>query len=186
MLRPLAHLIVWLTGWRTVGNPVPGPKGVVACAYHTSNWDAFFCLVFNVALNKRVSWLGKQSLFWWPMGPFLRLLGGIAIRRDASRDFVSRIVEEFKQRDYLVLAIAPEGTRKKINKWKTGFYFIARNAGVPLQLMAFDYKNKALVFSEPMSFSASVEKDLNQIREFFRPFQPKYPDRADPDFLVDV
>jgi 1-acyl-sn-glycerol-3-phosphate acyltransferase len=186
MMLAMANFCIWITGWKVVGNPVPGPKGVVACAYHTSNWDAFYCLVFNVALKKRVSWLGKESLFWWPLGPLLKLLGGVAIRRDGNRDFVSRIVEEFKRRDYLVLAIAPEGTRKKISKWKTGFYFIARNAGVPLQLLAFDYENKALVFSDPMTFTANPLEDLNYIREFFRPFKPKYPDRADPDFLVDL
>ncbi len=184
MLRAFAQLCIWLCGWKAVGNPERFSRCVMVVAYHTSNWDAFPAIAFNIALNAKVSWVGKESIFWWPLGTFLRSVGGIAIQRNASGDFVSQMVDEFKAKDYFVLAIAPEGTRKLTHRWKTGFYYIALNAGVPVQVAALDYKNKAFMFSPLMNLSGDIKKDMIQIREYLRPIEPKNPSLADKDFEV--
>lgn len=185
MFRAFARFCVWIFGWKAVGNPIPQSKGVLVVGYHTSNWDACPALAFNVVLNAKVSWVGKASIFWWPLGPFLRFLGGIPLKRNSSEDFVSQMVKQFKVRDYFVLAMAPEGTRKKAHRWRTGFYYIALNAGVPVQVAAFDYKNKAFVFSPLFNLTGNLKQDMIPIREFLRPFEPKHPHLADRDFAVE-
>ena len=117
MLRKLAQFCIWITGWKAVGHPVPVPKIVLIVAYHTSNWDGVTTLAFNIALKAKVSWVGKASIFWWPLGSFLRSVGGIPLRRNSSEEFVNQMVEQFKIRDYFALGMAPEGTRKRAHRW---------------------------------------------------------------------
>jgi 1-acyl-sn-glycerol-3-phosphate acyltransferase len=185
VLNRLAKLIIYLAGWKIAGNPVAAKKCVIVVAFHTSNWDALPCLGFNLALDKGVFWVGKHSLFFWPLGKFLRRIGGIPIRRDIKDDFVSQIVREFQGRDRFALAIAPEGTRKRISRWKTGFYYIALKAGVPMQPAALDYRNKTMVFGPLIQPTGEIGKDVVQLREFFRPFEPRRPEKADKDFRVE-
>ncbi len=182
MLRKFAKFVLWMAGWKAVGEPVLQPKGVLVIAYHTSNWDALPCFGFNVTLNANVTWVGKKSIFWWPLGAFLRSIGGIPVTRNANEDFVSQMVNQFRSRDHFVLAMAPEGTRKRTHNWKTGFYHIARTAGVPVQIAALDYKNKAFVFSPLIHLTGDEKQDINHIREFLRPIEPKNPHLADRDF----
>jgi len=184
MIRYLAKFCIWITGWKTAGTPVPISKSVMVIAYHTSNWDAAVCIAFNLALRTRVSFVAKESVFWWPLGNFLRSVGGVAVKRGSKEDFVGRMVGEFKSRDYFVLAMTPEGTRKRTGSWKTGFYYIALGAGVPVQLAALDYKNKAFVFSPPMDLTGNLDLDVGKMREFFRPTEPRHPRLADKDFTV--
>ena len=179
-----AKYILKISGWKLVGHPNINDKCVMILAYHTSNWDAPIALLANLALKANSSWLGKHSLFWWPLGTLLRALGGIPIRRDSKEDLVSQVVEVFNHRSQFVLGLAPEGTRGKVDKWKSGFYYIALNAKVPIQPVAFDYASRSLVFGPVVYPTGAIDVDIAQIREFLRPFSPKFLESANKDFTI--
>ncbi len=187
MLTLLAKLTFKLTGWQIAGEPVdPASKCVIVVAYHTSNWDTIPCLGSNLILGTNAKWVGKHSIFWWPLGPLLRSIGGIAVRRHTSKDFVTQIVEEFDRREHFLLAIAPEGTRKRVDRWKTGFYYIALKAKVPLQPAALDYPNRKIIFGPLFYPSGDYAADMRRFGEFYRPYEPKNPLWANKDFHLDV
>jgi 1-acyl-sn-glycerol-3-phosphate acyltransferase len=126
ILRGLALLILKVCGWRREGKLPNIPKYVMIAAPHTSNWDFLFTMAVALAFRLKICWMGKHTLFRRPFGPILRLLGGIPIDRTKSRDTVSQIARVFRERAKMVMLISPEGTRKKVKVWKTGFYHIAR------------------------------------------------------------
>ena len=185
MFTRLAKLIFALTGWKVEGDPLQAPKSVLAVAYHTSNWDAWPAFGSNLALNAQVKWIGKSSIFWWPLGTLLRSIGGVPLKREDSKNFVAKMVEEFARHERFVLAIAPEGTRKRAARWRTGFYYIALAAKVPLIPTALDYKNKRIVFGQLFYPTGDYTADMRLLREFYRPFEPKNPQWADRDFIID-
>lgn len=180
----IAQWFLSIFGWKIVGDPAPVDKCVVVVAYHTSNWDAFPCLMTNLAVDANASWFGKHTLFWWPQGALLRAVGGIPIHRDSKEDTVTQMVAEFQRRSRLIVAMAPEGTRKRASKWKSGFYHIALKAHVPMQPAALDYKNRQIVFGPLFDATGDIPSDLRPIREFFRQFEPKCPENADKDFTI--
>ena len=132
--------------------------------------------------HRRVRWLGKHTLFFPPLGFLMRALGGIPVNRSHKQGLVGTMVDIFKQEDRLVLAIFPEGTRKKNNKWKTGFYQIAMAARVPIQTMALDYATKTVIFGKPFLVSGDLDRDFKILREAFAHTTPKYPELADKNF----
>ena len=174
-----------LMGWRMVGSFTDVRKCILIFAYHTSNWDFPISLAVKLALNAQVSWIAKDSLFWWPFGVVLKKLGGIAVNRSLSMDLVNQVVGEFQRKEYFVLGLAPEGTRQKVSRWKTGFYFIALKAKVPIQPIAFDYANRSFVFGPLLHPSGDFHQDMEELKRFFRPFEPRHPEMADKDFATD-
>lgn len=165
-----------LGGWRFEGALPDLPKFVLIVAPHTSNWDFFVGVAAVFSLGLRISFLGKDSIFRGPMGPVMRWLGGIAVDRTVSKDRVSDSVAAFKERDRLVLGVTPEGTRKRVEKWKTGFYHVARGAGVPIVPVAFDYRRKAVIMGDPFTPTGDVEGDIAQLRRFFADVTPRRPE----------
>ncbi|NVJ98303.1 MAG: lysophospholipid acyltransferase family protein [Alphaproteobacteria bacterium] len=142
---------------------------VVIAAPHTSNWDfpVFMAAVGYLRLN--VSFLGKHSLFSGPIGWLFYWLGGIPVDRDANtaKDIVGQAVAAFDERDELVLGIAPEGTRSKVTKWKTGFYRIALGAGVPILTAYVDSRTKEIGFGEPFEPTGDMEADIAALQAFY-------------------
>src|SRR6185503_1076937 len=126
--RALGRWVLAAMGWRVEGDIPNIPKLVIIAAPHTSNWDFVVGIAAKSALGLRVTFLGKDSLFRFPLGVLMRAWGGIPVDRGESHDVVSDIVAEFARRDRLVLALAPEGTRKRVDRWRTGFYHIAHGA----------------------------------------------------------
>lgn len=126
-------------GWRFEGAFPNHERFVVIVAPHTSNWDFLVLLAAKWALMLDVRWMGKDALFKPPLGWFMRAIGGMAIERDATNNVVDRSVRAFGERRQLVLVLAPEGTRKRVEHWKTGFWHIAHGAGVPIVCVALDY-----------------------------------------------
>lgn len=126
-------------GWRFEGRFPDVPKMVVIAAPHTSNWDFIALLAAKWALGLDVRWLGKDSLFVPPLGWFMRAIGGVPVNRALRGNMVSASVEEFRRRDRFVLVLAPEGTRRRVREWKTGFWFVAREAHVPIACVALDW-----------------------------------------------
>lgn len=165
--RTVARILWSLTGWRFGGEVPDVSKAVVIVAPHTSNWDFLIGVTAMFALGIRVSFLGKHTLFRGPMGPMMRWLGGVAVDRSSSSGVVQQIVDAFQQHDSLFLTLTPEGTRGKVERWKTGFYHMARQAGVPIVPVVFDYGRRWITFAEPVSPSGDLERELPAIKKLF-------------------
>jgi 1-acyl-sn-glycerol-3-phosphate acyltransferase len=174
MLQSLARKILSVAGWKTVGEVPPVDKAVFIAAFHTSNWDGFWLIVYKFALNIDITFLAKHTLFWWPLGAFLRKFGAIAIDRGHTHSTVQQLVDEFRRRDHLFLALAPEGTRRWQPYWKSGFYQIARKAGVPIVLAYIDYRKKEMGIGITID-PTDLAKDLAKMREFYRSVTPRHP-----------
>ncbi len=166
-----------LGGWKIEGNlPDNINKYVIIVAHHTSNWDFIIGVAVKLIIRVRARFFAKHSLFSWPMGVMMRSLGGIPIERDKSINRVDQAVEEINNSDNFILIIAPEGTRSKVQRWKTGFYHIARGADIPVVPIAFDFQAKKVVMGEPMTMSGDMSKDFAKMHEFFLPYPGKHPE----------
>ena len=130
-------------------------------------------LFVKVGLRLDVRFIGKKEAFFWPLGPLLRRFGGIAIDRKAAQNVVARMREEFARRERFWLAIAPEGTRKRVQKWKSGFWRIAREAGVPILPVYFHYPEKVIGLGPLIWPGADLDADMARVREFYRPWMGK-------------
>lgn len=184
-LNFLERVIRWLllqwfrrSGWTIAGNLPPDPKFVIMGASHTSNWDFLVFLGAVHALDRKVHFIGKHSLFKWPLGGFMRALGGIPVDRGARQDLVSQVVAQFDAHDELILVVAPEGTRSRTANWKTGFYQIALKAGVPILAAGPDYPTRRGVFGPVIRPTGDYAEDLRPAFAFFRTITPKHPERA--------
>lgn len=163
-------------GWQVQSEtPVP-KKFVCVAAPHTSNWDLPFMLAAAYVLRLRASWVGKHTIFRFPWGWFFRRLGGIPVDRRSPQSLVTQMAAEFKRRDYLILAVAPEGTRSKVDLWKSGFYRIALQSGVPIGLGYLDYQRKSCGLGMFVTPTGNIEADMDQIRAFYQNIRGKYPD----------
>jgi 1-acyl-sn-glycerol-3-phosphate acyltransferase len=162
------------SGWRLEGELPDLPKLVLIVAPHSSWWDGILGLLFKVALGADIKFMGKRELFRGPLGALLRKLGGIPIERRVAHDVVGQMVERFQSRERLWLGIAPEGTRKAVRKWKSGFWHIARQAGVPILPGYFDYSRKVIGLGPLFRPSADMDADIAALRAFYRPFHGKY------------
>ena len=166
------------SGWKPSGKFPPDRKFVIMGASHTSNWDFLVFLGTVHALGRKVRFIGKQSLFKWRMGDFMRALGGVPVDRSSPQDLVSQIVAQFESHDDFVLVVAPEGTRSATTRWRTGFYQIALKAGVPIVCAGPDYPSKRGVIGPVIRPTGDMEADLKPAFDFFRTLTPKHPGRA--------
>ncbi len=175
-----AALLAWfrLSGWRTRGAFPPEAKFVIMGGPHTSNWDFLVFLGTVHALGRQVRFIGKHSLFRWPMGGFMRALGGVPVDRHAPQDLVSQIVAQFAAHDDFVLIVAPEGTRAATTHWRTGFYQIALRAGVPIVCAGPDYPARTGIIGPLIRPTGDMAADLAPAFAFFRTLRPRHPERA--------
>lgn len=173
-------LVAWYdwSGWKPSGNFPPDRKFVLMGASHTSNWDFLVFLGTVNALGRKVRFIGKHSLFKWPMGDFMRALGGVPVDRSSPQDLVSQIVAQFDAHDDFVLVIAPEGTRSATTRWRTGFYQIALKAGVPIVCAGPDYPSRRGVIGPVIRPTGDMEADLKPAFTFFRTLTPRHPERT--------
>ncbi len=173
----IGHFIFKLVGWRVEGNLPDYPKMVVAGAPHTSNWDGFVFINTTFALRARMNWLGKHTLFYAPIGWLMRLGGGIAVNRKTTKNAVEQVVQVFNEREKMVLVIAPEGTRKKTDHWKTGFYYIALNAKVPIVMAYVDYPRKRVGIGPAVMPSGNLDADFEIFRAFYADKVGRHPEK---------
>ncbi|RMG67109.1 MAG: glycerol acyltransferase [Calditrichaeota bacterium] len=166
--RLLVRLLLALGGWKLELELPPAPSYVIIGAPHTSNWDWVMMLLGKWATGLRVHWAGKHTLFRRPFGPLMRRLGGIPVDRTSSTNLVDQLVAAFASRPDFRLIIAPEGTRKPVDRWKSGFYYIALGAGVPIALGYFDLQRKAFGIGGWIVPTGNVAVDLERIRAFYR------------------
>lgn len=167
----LARFVMKILGWQLVGEPPDVPKYVLIAAPHTSNWDFLIMLALDLAFKVECVWMGKDSLFRGPLGPFYRRMGGIPIDRNSRSSVVEQTGSE-----KMVMAIPPEGTRRRTGRWKTGFYYIALGANVPLVFGFIDFKHKATGFGPMLMPSGDIEADMVIIRDFYKDIEGKSPE----------
>ncbi len=174
VLRFISRLVLKMTGWRVVG-PLPDiHKYLIIAAYHTSNWDFVIGLCAAFVLRIKTYWIGKDSLFRPPFHWFFRWVGGIPTNRDRSQNMVGRIIEVFEEHKNMIIALAPEGTRKRMPYWKSGFYHIALGAGIPIVLAFIDYPSKSCGIGEVFYPTGDMEADMKQIRAFYSRFMGRF------------
>ncbi len=172
----LSRIILKLIGWEAVGDIPDVPKYVMLGYPHTSNWDVPIGLAIFTALGVRLQWIGKHTLFKNPLGYLSRWAGGIPINRETTKNFVQQVADVFKEHDKLVITLSPEGTRGKTDFWRTGFYYIALGAGVPIACAFLDYKNKRGGFGPLIYPSGNIEEDFKLFREFYSGILGKAPE----------
>ncbi|MCX7230870.1 MAG: lysophospholipid acyltransferase family protein [Burkholderiales bacterium] len=169
LLRAVSRSFLRLNGWKVEGSlPIEARKCVLIAAPHTSNWDLPYTLMVAFVLNLNVYWMGKHSLFAFPFGPVMRWLGGIAVDRSRSTNLVSASAMALKAADGPVqLVVPPEGTRGRTTHWKTGFYYIALEAGVPIVLAYMDYARKVSGLGPVFVPTGDVDADMAEIKRFY-------------------
>jgi len=180
LARLVKPLVSKVTGWQWQPVPADLTKAVLVIAPHTSNWDFPVMLFYFTDTADRTYWMGKDGLFRGPMNWFMRWLHGIPINRRVSSNVVDLHAREFERRDKMHLGITPEGTRKRKEYWRSGFYYIALQAKVPLLLGYMDYPRKIVGNGPLLMPTGDIEADMTIMREFYSGITGKRPDQASP------
>jgi 1-acyl-sn-glycerol-3-phosphate acyltransferase len=172
--RRLCRGILRLCGWSLVGDFPNVPKLVLIVAPHSSWWDGIWGLLMKAAIGADVNFMAKRELFRGPLGRLLVKLGGMPINRGSAQGVVEQMVHQFDQREQLWLGIAPEGTRRHVTQWKSGYWRIARDAGMPVFPAAFNYPDKTIHLGPLFELGDDMAADMARLRAWYAPFRGKY------------
>lgn len=178
--RAIGRLVLAAARFRVAGELPDSPKFVVCVAPHTSNWDFVVGYAAKLAVGVRAHWLGKKSLFRGPLGPVFRAMGGIAVDRREAHGVVGQVVRRFEESRSLVIGVAPEGTRRKVDRWRSGFYQIARQAGVPIVPVALDWGRGTVRIGDAFPPTGDEDADLAALQRFFAAARGKVPENGFP------
>jgi 1-acyl-sn-glycerol-3-phosphate acyltransferase len=168
MVRFICKLLLRIFGWTAVGGVIPEPKAIVLGIPHTSNWDFIISVIYYRAVGGKSNTMVKKEFFVWPLGYFVRFMGGIPVDRSKGASLIKQILAEFAKREVMHLAIAPEGTRKPVAKWKGGFHTIARTANIPVYLAFFDWGRKRIGYTDKIELTDDLQADLKRIRQWYK------------------
>lgn len=187
-MKSIAKFILYnLMGWKIEGSyPEDLKKFIIIGAPHTSNYDFIVALLMKIITGVKANFIAKHTLFKPPFGFIFKALGGIPLNRTRSKNTVEAIVDLFKTSDELILALSPEGTRSKTDKWKTGFYHIAMGAGVPIIFNTFDFGDKIYRISKPFYPTGDIEKDFLFFHNYYKDIKGKIPENFNPDFNKNI
>jgi 1-acyl-sn-glycerol-3-phosphate acyltransferase len=178
----LSKIIYKISGWKVIGDyPKEIKKAVLIAAPHTSNWDFLYSRAGLFIMGAPVKFIIKQEWVNGPLGFLLKKLGAIPVDRSArtrSLNFVEQVIELFNQHDELIIMIAPEGTRKRATKWRSGFYYMAVNAKIPILLGYLDYKKKNAGVGGVFYPTGDYNKDLAEIKAFYKNITARYPEKG--------
>ncbi len=177
-LRVLATWLLNMSGWSVEGDIPDHPKMVLIGGPHTSNWDFIVGLLTVWSIELDVHWVGKHTIFKPPFRRLFAYFGGIPVNRDQPGTIFRDIIVQFERRDQFLLAISPEGTRRKVVRWKPGFHRIAKMAGVPILPSAIDFGTKRVHFGPIFEPGEDFDQDVRVLQEFFGRFTPRHPDLA--------
>jgi 1-acyl-sn-glycerol-3-phosphate acyltransferase len=177
VLAAIAGVLLRLLGWQVVGQMPPDKHFIVIIAPHTSNWDFVIALAwgFHWRLMHKTAWFGKHSLFAGPWAGLLKRMGGIPIDRAKAHQVVTATIAALRQREEMILALTPEGTRRHTDHWKSGFYRIALRTGIPVGFAFVDYEGKRVGMGPTVRFSGDEEEDWRLIRQFYRREWARHP-----------
>ena len=174
-IRWLGQLLMKITGWKTIGNFPTDQRVVMVAGPHTSNWDFVLAMSLILSLDVNIHWVGKHSIFKKGFRRLLRKMGGIPVNRanpEALKNEIHNITEKFKG---FIIALSPEGTRKKVDRLKSGFLRIANETNSKIMMVGVDFSKKTIELGDFYSPSGDVEKDLKFIKEYFANFTGKHP-----------
>lgn len=174
----VSSLVLKLIGWKKFGSLPEVPRYVIIAAPHTSNVDLPLTLLFAFAFRVKVYWMGKDTIFKKPFGTIMKWLGGVPTVRGKGSNIVEESIEVFKSCEKLALVVAPEGTREKVNYWKTGFYYIAFGAGVPIALGFLDYGKKRAGIGGVFQPTGNITDDMNEIQKFYATVTARKPEKT--------
>jgi 1-acyl-sn-glycerol-3-phosphate acyltransferase len=180
LMLGISLFFIKILGWKKAGRLPDEKKFVVIVAPHTSAWDVFYGAILAFAFRLDPRFIAKKELFRMPFGLLMKWMGGIPVDRGAKSRTVEQMTDLFNKNEKFILAIAPEGTRHKAKGWKSGFYHIAENAHVPVQLAFLDYSTKTGGAGPLIYPSNDLERDMEKIGAFYGTVKGKYPDKASP------
>jgi 1-acyl-sn-glycerol-3-phosphate acyltransferase len=167
-----------LMGWKIKGTLSPQIKKCVLMVMPHTTWHDFYLGLFTRGIVElEMNWVGKKELFCFPFGIYFRWMGGVPLDRSGGKNLVDSIVDIFNFREVFRMAIAPEGTREKVAQLKTGFYYIAFKANVPIIPVAFDYSKKEVRLGNPVTISGNYDEDIATILSFFKDVKGKFPEK---------
>lgn len=178
LLRLAARGVLRLTGWQANVTQAPRPPYVFIGAPHTSNWDFPLMLAAVLLLGQDARWLGKDSLFKPPFGGLMRWLGGIPVDRSSPHNLVGRMAAVLKENPGMILCVPPEGTRKKVERWRTGFYYIALEAGIPIVMTVLDAETRQIRILGHHTPTGDAEREIREIQSKYRGFRGLIPENA--------
>lgn len=181
----VGQTVLWLLGWHVEGGAPPHPKCIVVGHPHTSSWDFPLFVMTLWVMGVQMQWMGKQSLFAGPWGGLFRALGGVPVDRSGGKNTVQAVVELFEQHETLMLGIAPSGTRKAGEHWRSGFYHIALAAKVPVVLGSIDFGRRAGRFIDTVHLTGDVESDMDKIRAAYEGVEGRNMERQIPIRLAE-
>jgi len=178
--RQSAKAILKLFGWQVVGTLPDAPKYIVIGAPHTSNWDFPFMLLAAISLGVKPYWMVKDTAIRWPVAGIARWMGALPINRRSKNNIVEQVAQTFVQYERLIVLIPPEGTRKRMARWKSGFYHIAVKANVPILLGFLDFRRQEAGVGSLFYPTGDFEADMRQIERFYNDKTAKFPHEASP------
>lgn len=178
LVQRFARWLLAAVGWSVEIRWPPVPRAVIIVYPHTSNWDFCVGMLARFAAGLPVNWVGKDTIFRWPFGALWRRLGGIPVDRRESHGLVGQLEAELGRRERIWLAIAPEGTRKYTDHWKSGFWHLACAARVPVGLSYIDYAKRVVGLTEYVTMSGNAEDDLRRLRAYYAEKAALYPGQA--------
>jgi 1-acyl-sn-glycerol-3-phosphate acyltransferase len=179
----IAVFCLWARGWKAIGDPPDLKKFVIVAAPHTSWWDGFWMVAFSWRWGMDLQWLVKDTVAPAWMKWIIRSLGGILVNRSGAHGLVGQLAEEYRTSDELHIAIPPEGTRSKGEFWKSGFYFVAKEANVPICLSYLDYSKRRGGFGPVFHPTGNLKADMDRVRAFYEGSTACYPEKFTPPRL---
>ncbi len=180
MLKIFSKIILKLIGWHVDVTLPEEKKFVLIGAPHTTNWDLPLSLLCFWSAPINITWVAKKQLFAGPLNYFFRALGGVPVDRFVSTGFIEQVAQKFDGREEMIFGMAPEGTRSKTEYWKTGFYYIALAAKVPICLGYIDFPTRTIGFGQTIFPSGDIDKDFEQIKLFYKNKKGRYPENQGP------
>jgi len=173
MLALISKFILKSLGWSIINEVELPNKAIIIAAPHTSNWDFLIARCYTYSVKLKANYLIKEELFYPILGWLIKINGGIPVYRNNKNNLVDQVVDRFNREESLILAMTPEGTRKKVDKWKTGFYYIALNAHVPVILFKMDFKTKEIGFLNLINLTGDFQNDMQFIENQYKNQQGK-------------
>jgi len=177
LLRQIARLLLKLHGWRVIGDrrALALKKYVLIGAPHTSNWDGYYFILAALKLGVTPQWMGKDKLFRFPLGPLMRWFGGIAVDRSKTNNLVQATVDKFNECKSLIVVVPPEGTRGRGERWKSGFYHIARGAAVPVVCGFINFARREVGMEKVLEMGGNLKAELERLRAYYADKVGRYP-----------